>query len=128
MNHTGDRTGPSARGGEGRGQSNVARRLAINTASDWIVMRADVLSWGGHLFVKGPEKVRPIHLVTGPAPIINSDRHPIFAARVQVAPNLVHGKVAGSRPENRRGERARGQVWHKRTTARFLHKASLAGG
>ena len=41
---------------------------------------ADVLSWGGHIFVKGPEKVRPIHIVTGPAPIINSDMHPIFAA------------------------------------------------
>jgi len=41
---------------------------------------ADVLSWGGHLFVKGPDTIRPVHIVTGPAPIINSDMNPIFAA------------------------------------------------
>ncbi|HIJ70844.1 MAG TPA: UDP-N-acetylglucosamine 1-carboxyvinyltransferase [Planctomycetes bacterium] len=40
----------------------------------------ELYEWGGDLYVKGPSSLKPIHLVTGPYPIVNSDMQPIFAA------------------------------------------------
>jgi UDP-N-acetylglucosamine 1-carboxyvinyltransferase len=40
----------------------------------------ELYEWGGDLYVKGPPQIKPIHLVTGPYPTVNSDMQPVFAA------------------------------------------------
>jgi len=46
---------------------------------------AEVMEWGGHVFLKGPERLLPVHIVTGPFPGINSDTQAIYAAMCSAA-------------------------------------------
>jgi UDP-N-acetylglucosamine 1-carboxyvinyltransferase len=56
--------------------------------SDVLVLRqagAEVFDWGGDVFLKAPRPLRPIHIVTGPFPGINSDTQAIYAAMAAMA-------------------------------------------
>lgn len=46
---------------------------------------AEVFAWGGNMYCRGPERLKPIHIVTGPTPNVNTDLHPIFAAMCAAA-------------------------------------------
>jgi len=59
---------------------NIGEHLDVLSRSG-----ASVCAWDECVFVKGPERLNPMHVVTGPHPCITTDLHPVYAAMASMA-------------------------------------------